>query len=181
MARARGWLPAVAVWAGALAVSWTFSGVAFDVPFAARKIPIIWLMVVIVEAAVLYPLADHWQGQSRTFVRERRVRALSVLFAAVLALTIAAPATAAHETVGELSVGTALFAVGVLAVTLVGEYAWGLVPLAGLSAEVFNNLNRGVPLAYMDHVHWWGVGVSSAMVLAAMVVYVVRGPRSTSS
>lgn len=171
--RSRGFGPALLV-SGATAVA---GGLAADttlqLPFVQRSLPLPVVVLLVAVIVVVTPIQDRFGGLEASLARRRTDRSLAAALACSLAVLACAPAAVSAAGLFPWSVFVALLVVSVAAVVVVGPLAWLPTIFAGL-AVTYVDLVYGQPVrSALDAL---GLPALAAFLLAALGLYVLRGP-----
>lgn len=142
-------------------------------PFVQRSLPMPVVVLLVALVVVVTPVQDRFGGLEGSLVRGRADRLLAASLACGLAVLGCVPAAVAAAGLFPWSVFIALLVLAVVAVILLGPLAWLPTVVAGL-AVTYIDLGYGQPVR--SALNAVGLPVLSALLLAALGLYVLRGP-----
>lgn len=144
-----------------------------QLPFVQRALPLPVVVLLVAVVVVVTPIQDRFGGLEDSLGRRRTDRVLAGALACSLAVLGCMPAAVAAGGLFPWSVFVALLAFSVLAVVLAGPLAWLPTVLVGLAAT-YVDLVYGQPVrSALDAL---GLPALAAFLLAALGLYVLRGP-----
>lgn len=145
-------------------------------PVLQERLPVRLVLLVVAVPVVLTPLYGRFPELTVTFPRERSVRVGQVVGYALLIAVVLLPALGAADGALHADVGLVLLllALGAAAVVVVGDAAW-LVPLVAGVTVLFVDTSGSAPVTRA--LAGLPLAIPCAAVLAACVLYVTHGPR----
>lgn len=150
-------------------------------PVVQERLPARLLLMVVAVPVVLTPLYGRFPELSATFPREPRARLGQAVGSALLLAVVLLPCLGAADDGAlraDLTLTLLLLGLGIAAVVLVGEAAW-LVPLLVGVTVLFVETSGSAPVTRV--LAGLPPALSAAAVVTAGTFYVLRGPRRSRS
>ncbi len=171
--RSRGFGAALVVVVAAALAGGLAGKTTLQLPFVERSLPLPVVVLLVAVVVVVTPVQDRFGGLEASLARRRSDRVLAGALACSLAVLGCVPAAVAAGGLFPWSVFVALLAFSVLAVVLAGSLAWLPTVLVGLGVT-YVDLVYGQPVrSALDAL---GLPALAALLLAALGLYVLRGP-----
>lgn len=173
--RSRGFPTAVV--AGLLvAVAGALAGdVTLRLPYLQRSLPVPLVLITLTALVIATPLQSRFGDVERSFTRGTAERGVAGCLACFIAVAACVPASLRTAGAFPWRLLLALAAATVLAVVLVGPFAWLASLTLGLAAMYANLTRDGIVNTTLDDV---GTTALVVTVLVALLVFAARGPAS---
>ncbi|KQX65680.1 hypothetical protein ASD06_08605 [Angustibacter sp. Root456] len=171
--RSRGFVGALVVAAATAIAGGVAADTTLQLPLVQRSLPLPVVVLLVAVIVVVTPIQDRFGGLEASLERRRTDRLLAGALACSLAVVACGPAAMSARERLPWSVFVGLLVVAVMAVVVVGAFAWLPTVVVGL-AVTYVDLVYGQPVrSALDTV---GLPVLSALLMAALGLYVLRGP-----